>query len=166
MSTNPWSNYSWHQGSFIIIWSSWARNVAFCVKLNHLFLSVHEKQYKSLQNQLLNVTFVSKTFGNQFCFPLKLCVHVDVFHSSLFAVFYTTLKVFQHKMSFAKQKQSFLFPLYLFNQKISYGSRKKKINNLILEVKSLIYLDRYLFTVFIFLSITSFIYLFFDWLLV
>ena len=121
----------------------------------------------SLQNQLLerNVTFVSKTFGNQFCFPLKLCVHVDVFHSSLFAVFYTTLKVFQHKMSFAKQKQSFLFPLYLFNQKISYGSRKKKINNLILEVKSLIYLDRYLFTVFIFLSITSFIYLFFDLLI-
>ena len=121
----------------------------------------------SLQNQLLerNVTFVSKTFGNQFRFPLKLCVHVDVFHSSLFAVFYTTLKVFQHKMSFAKQKQSFLFPLYLFNQKISYGSRKKKINNLILEVKSLIYLDRYLFTVFIFLSITSFIYLFFDLLI-
>lgn len=121
----------------------------------------------SLQNQLLerNVTFVSKTFSNQFRFPLKLCVHVDVFHSSLFAVFYTTLKVFQHKMSFAKQKQSFLFPLYLFNQKISYGSRKKKINNLILEVKSLIYLDRYLFTVFIFLSITSFIYLFFDLLI-
>lgn len=121
----------------------------------------------SLQNQLLerNVTFVSKTFGNQFRFPLKLCVHVDVFHSSLFAVFYTTLKVFQHKMSFAKQKQSFLFPLYLFNQKISYGSRKKKINNLILEVKSLIYLDRYLFTVFIFLFITSFIYLFFDLLI-
>ena len=121
----------------------------------------------SLQNQLLerNVTFVSKTFGNQFRFPLKLCVHVDVFHSSLFAVFYTTLKVFQHKMSFAKQKQSFLFPLYLFNQKISYGSRKKKINNLILEVKSLIYLDRYLFTVFIYLSITSFIYLFFDLLI-
>ena len=121
----------------------------------------------SLQNQLLErcVTFVSKTFGNQFRFPLKLCVHVDVFHSSLFAVFYTTLKVFQHKMSFAKQKQSFLFPLYLFNQKISYGSRKKKINNLILEVKSLIYLDRYLFTVFIFLSITSFIYLFFDLLI-
>ena len=126
----------------------------------------------SLQNQLLerNVTFVSKTFGNQFCFPLKLCVHVDVFHSSLFAVFYTTLKVFQHKMSFAKQKQSFLFPLYLFNQKISYGSRKKKINNLILEVKSLIYLDRYLFTVFIYLSIYYFIHLFIfwfiDWLLV
>ena len=121
----------------------------------------------SPQNQLLerNVTFVSKTFGNQFCFPLKLCVHVDVFHSSLFAVFYTTLKVFQHKMSFAKQKQSFLFPLYLFNQKISYGSRKKKINNLILEVKPLIYLDRYLFTVFIFLFITSFIYLFFDLLI-
>lgn len=121
----------------------------------------------SLQNQLLerNVTFVSKTFGNQFRFPLKLCVHVDVFHSSLFAVFYTTLKVFQHKMSFAKQKQSFLFPLYLFNQKISYGSRKKKINNLILEVKPLIYLDRYLFTVFIYLSITSFIYLFFDLLI-
>ena len=121
----------------------------------------------SPQNQLLerNVTFVSKTFGNQFRFPLKLCVHVDVFHSSLFAVFYTTLKVFQHKMSFAKQKQSFLFPLYLFNQKISYGSRKKKINNLILEVKSLIYLDRYLFTVFIYLSITSFIYLFFDLLI-
>ena len=126
----------------------------------------------SLQNQLLerNVTFVSKTFGNQFRFPLKLCVHVDVFHSSLFAVFYTTLKVFQHKMSFAKQKQSFLFPLYLFNQKISYGSRKKKINNLILEVKSLIYLDRYLFTVFIYLSIYYFIHLFIfwfiDWLLV
>ena len=121
----------------------------------------------SLQNQLLerNVTFVSKTFSNQFCFPLKLCVHVDVFHSSLFAVFYTTLKVFQHKMSFAKQKQSFLFPLYLFNQKITYDSRKKKIKNLILEVKSLIYLDRYLFTVFIFLSITSFIYLFFDLLI-
>ena len=42
---------------------------------------------------------------------------------------------------------------------------RKKINNLILEVKSLIYLDRYLFTVFIFLSITSFIYLFFDLLI-
>ena len=73
-------------------------------------------------------------------------------------------------MSFAKQKQSFLFPLYLFNQKISYGSRKKKINNLILEVKSLIYLDRYLFTVFIYLSIYYFIHLFIfwfiDWLLV
>ena len=68
-------------------------------------------------------------------------------------------------MSFAKQKQSFLFPLYLFNQKITYDSRKKKIKNLILEVKSLIYLDRYLFTVFIFLSITSFIYLFFDLLI-
>ena len=121
----------------------------------------------SLQNQLLerNVTFVSKTFSNQFCFPLKLCVHVDVFHSSLFAVFYTTLKVFQHKMSFAKQKQSFLSPLYLFNQKITYDSRKKKIKNLILEVKSLIYLDRYLFTVFIYLSITSFIYSFFDLLI-
>ena len=73
-------------------------------------------------------------------------------------------------MSFAKQKKSFLFPLYLFNQKISYGSRKKKINNLILEVKSLIYLDRYLFTVFIYLSIYYFIHLFIfwfiDWLLV
>lgn len=58
-----------------------------------------------------------------------------------------------------------MFPLYLFNQKIWYGFKKEKINNLILEVKSLIYLDRYLFTVFIFLFITSFIYLFFDLLI-
>lgn len=131
-----------------------------CMKNNNM-----EIWFISLQNQLLNVTFVSKTFSNQFCFPLKLCVHVDVFHSSLFAVFYTTLKVFQHKMSFAKQKQSFLFPLYLFNQKISYGSRKKKINNLILEVKSLIiWIGICLQYLSFYLLLHSFIYFLIYWL--